>query len=243
MPSKQEHFPVLLLRALFCCPATMQQCVAAAQLCAPLRAVVQPRSQRPQRRAMPVSCTAAPPQPKVQRPDKTGRYGQFGGRYVPETLILALDELTAAYEEAINDPAFQVSRIGCIAGMQRAAHAPPPHPLHHSPQAELDHLLKHYVGRESPLYHAERLSERYRRCAWRQAAGCRREPPPLLPPPATGRGPLAAVTRCPACQPQQPRSCSLRRPPPPCPPLPALSHLTCAGPTAAAPRSISSARI
>ncbi|EFN51980.1 hypothetical protein CHLNCDRAFT_56342 [Chlorella variabilis] len=85
---------------------------------------------------MPVSCTAAPPQPKVQRPDKTGRYGQFGGRYVPETLILALDELTAAYEEAINDPAFQ---------------------------AELDHLLKHYVGRESPLYHAERLSERYRR--------------------------------------------------------------------------------
>lgn len=44
------------------------------------------------------------------RPDPTGRFGGvYGGRYVPETLIVALDELTAAYEEAMKDPAFLVS--------------------------------------------------------------------------------------------------------------------------------------
>src|ERR671912_1370821 len=65
-------------------------------------------------------------------PDHAGRFGDFGGRYVPETLTRALDELTVAYEEAAQDPSFQ---------------------------AELDDLLQHYVGRPSPLYHARRLSQ------------------------------------------------------------------------------------
>ena len=66
-------------------------------------------------------------------PDQVGRFGQFGGRYVPETLTLALDELAAEYEKAIRDEQFR---------------------------RELDGLLSHYVGRPSPLYHARRLSER-----------------------------------------------------------------------------------
>ncbi len=66
-------------------------------------------------------------------PDSCGRFGQFGGRYIPETLTRALDELLAQYDKAAADPAFQ---------------------------AELDGLLKNYVGRPSPLYFARRLSER-----------------------------------------------------------------------------------
>jgi tryptophan synthase beta chain len=66
-----------------------------------------------------------------QVPDAAGRYGPFGGRYVPETLTRALDQLTAEYERAVRDSSFQ---------------------------AELDGLLAHYVGRPSPLYHARRLS-------------------------------------------------------------------------------------
>lgn len=65
-------------------------------------------------------------------PDTAGRFGQFGGRYVPETLVRALDELAAEYDKACRDAAFQ---------------------------SELASLLKHYVGRPSPLYHAKRLSE------------------------------------------------------------------------------------
>lgn len=64
-------------------------------------------------------------------PDGAGRFGPFGGRYVPETLTRALDELAVEYEKASRDEAFA---------------------------AELAGLLKHYVGRPSPLYHAERLS-------------------------------------------------------------------------------------
>ena len=60
------------------------------------------------------------------------RFGAFGGRYVPETLIPALDELEAAFDKAIRDPEFQ---------------------------RELDRLLKEYVGRPSPLSTAPRLSE------------------------------------------------------------------------------------
>lgn len=60
------------------------------------------------------------------------RFGAFGGRYVPETLIPALDELDAAFDEAMRDSAFR---------------------------AELDQLLKDYVGRPSPLGIAPRLSE------------------------------------------------------------------------------------
>ena len=67
-----------------------------------------------------------------QVPDESGRFGLFGGRYVPETLSRALDELLIEYEKARCDAAFQ---------------------------AELAGLLTHYVGRPSPLYHAQRLSE------------------------------------------------------------------------------------
>ena len=62
----------------------------------------------------------------------TGRFGAYGGRYVPETLMAALLELEHAYVEAQADPAFH---------------------------AELNDLLHHYVGRPTPLYYAKRLSE------------------------------------------------------------------------------------
>ncbi|MGD9722469.1 MAG: tryptophan synthase subunit beta [Pirellulales bacterium] len=72
------------------------------------------------------------PQPATSHvPDRAGRFGPFGGRYVPETLTRALEELAAEYEQAQADAAFQ---------------------------AQLNDLLEHYVGRPSPLYHAERLS-------------------------------------------------------------------------------------
>lgn len=52
---------------------------------------------------------AAPEAPaKLQRPDKSGRFGKFGGKYVPETLIPALEELEIAYKDAQADPSFQV---------------------------------------------------------------------------------------------------------------------------------------
>ena len=66
-------------------------------------------------------------------PDARGRFGRFGGRYVPETLIPALDELQAAYTAARNDPEFL---------------------------AELDTLLREFVGRPSGLYLAENLTKR-----------------------------------------------------------------------------------
>ena len=65
-------------------------------------------------------------------PDERGRFGVFGGRYVPETLIPALDELTEAYIEASKDKAFQTEFKG---------------------------YLKNYVGRPSLLYFAENLTE------------------------------------------------------------------------------------
>jgi tryptophan synthase beta chain len=69
-----------------------------------------------------------------QQPDAIGRFGRFGGKYVPETLMPALAELEAAYAQYRHDPDFQ---------------------------QELQGLLRDYVGRPSPLYFAERLSERY----------------------------------------------------------------------------------
>lgn len=65
-------------------------------------------------------------------PDARGRFGDFGGRYVPETLTRALEELESEYQAARRDPSFQ---------------------------AELDQLLKSFVGRASPIYHAKRLSQ------------------------------------------------------------------------------------
>ncbi|KAF7600529.1 MAG: tryptophan synthase subunit beta [Candidatus Dactylopiibacterium carminicum] len=65
-------------------------------------------------------------------PDEHGHFGQFGGIYVAETLIPALDELREEYQRAMKDPAFL---------------------------AEFEYELKHYVGRPSPLYHARRWSD------------------------------------------------------------------------------------
>ncbi len=67
-----------------------------------------------------------------QFPDAKGHFGPYGGRFVSETLIFALDELAEAYQRLRKDPAFQ---------------------------AEFDHDLAHYVGRPSPLYYAKRWSE------------------------------------------------------------------------------------
>ncbi|KAB2338103.1 tryptophan synthase subunit beta [Cytobacillus depressus] len=64
-------------------------------------------------------------------PDKRGHFGQFGGRYVPETLMQAVLELEREYKKAQEDPEFQ---------------------------SELDDLLKNYVGRETPLYFAKNLT-------------------------------------------------------------------------------------
>ena len=74
-----------------------------------------------------IDSTAATPAATVP-----GRFGAYGGRYVPETLMAALLELDAAYAEAQADPAFH---------------------------AELDALLKDYAGRPTPLYFAKRLTE------------------------------------------------------------------------------------
>ncbi len=65
-------------------------------------------------------------------PDARGHFGPYGGTFVAETLIEALDELRAAYAVAKADPAFK---------------------------AEFEYELKHYVGRPSPIYHARRWSE------------------------------------------------------------------------------------
>jgi tryptophan synthase beta chain len=67
-------------------------------------------------------------------PDALGRYGPFGGRFVPETLMKAVLELTTAYEEAMADPAFT---------------------------SELRDWFVRYIGRPSPLTHAERLSKHF----------------------------------------------------------------------------------
>ena len=71
-------------------------------------------------------------QQKTNVPDVRGRFGNFGGRYVPETLMHPIEELERAYEDAKCDAAFQ---------------------------EEFKRLLKYYVGRPSPLYHAERLTK------------------------------------------------------------------------------------
>ena len=91
-----------------------------------------PRQQQQQRasRQMGGATTAvsAPPQPKLVRPDSTGRYGRFGGKYVPETLIVALEELEAAYNEARADPAFNVS--GCLMSEPHMTRMPFPAAAH-----------------------------------------------------------------------------------------------------------------
>lgn len=84
--------------------------------------------------------TATPLHPPTtaptQQPDSQGRFGNFGGKYVPETLMPALAELETAYYSYSQTPDFQ---------------------------QELSELLRDYVGRPSPLYFADRLTEYYRR--------------------------------------------------------------------------------
>lgn len=70
---------------------------------------------------------------KKPLPDKSGHFGPFGGTYVPETLMHAVDELTRAYHAAKRDPAFR---------------------------RELDYYLREYAGRVTPLYQARNLSKR-----------------------------------------------------------------------------------
>ncbi|WGV26752.1 tryptophan synthase subunit beta [Halotia branconii] len=72
----------------------------------------------------------------TQQPDSLGRFGKFGGKYVPETLMPALAELETAYQQYRHDPNFQT---------------------------QLQNLLRDYVGRPSPLYFAERLTKHYAR--------------------------------------------------------------------------------
>ena len=67
-------------------------------------------------------------------PDQRGRFGDYGGRFVPETLMAALEELETAYREATADAAFQ---------------------------QELSSLLKQYAGRPTPLYHAANLTRQW----------------------------------------------------------------------------------
>jgi tryptophan synthase beta chain len=68
---------------------------------------------------------------EAMMPDALGHFGAYGGRYVPETLVHPLEELTAEYERARQDPAFQ---------------------------KELDYYLAEFCGRPTPLYYAERLT-------------------------------------------------------------------------------------
>ena len=71
-------------------------------------------------------------QPSDARPDERGRFGPYGGKYIPETLMAAVAELEAEYRAARADPAFE---------------------------EELAQLMRHYVGRPTPLYFASRLTE------------------------------------------------------------------------------------
>jgi tryptophan synthase beta chain len=80
------------------------------------------------------SNSRAKPNDYAAYPTPEGRFGDFGGRYVPETLMPLVLQLDAAYAAAKADPSFQ---------------------------AELDGYLTHYVGRPSPLYFAERLTAHY----------------------------------------------------------------------------------
>lgn len=108
------------------------------------------------------SAVAATERPTgMQRPDASGRFGKYGGKYVPETLITALAELEAAYAETKNDLAFKVYLHVdvCDCWFSQSPHSRSCTDL----QSEFAAILKDYVGRESPLYHADRLSEHYRK--------------------------------------------------------------------------------
>ena len=65
------------------------------------------------------------------KPDKYGYFGDYGGRYVPETIMPALSELEAAYHTAMIDPSFK---------------------------EDFNYLCRNYIGRPTPLYYAEKLT-------------------------------------------------------------------------------------
>jgi tryptophan synthase beta chain len=69
---------------------------------------------------------------ETSQPDALGHWGKYGGRFVPETLMAPLEELTAAYMAARDDESFQ---------------------------SELADLLQNYAGRPTPLFYAARLTE------------------------------------------------------------------------------------
>ena len=100
----------------------------------PLRVALFAKRVRDARRHRPnVAFAPAPVHPGLLEVDGAGRWGMerdFGGRYVPETLVAALEQLEQAYDAVRHDPRFW---------------------------AELDDLLRHYAGRPTPLYRAERL--------------------------------------------------------------------------------------
>jgi hypothetical protein len=75
--------------------------------------------------------SSASPSHGSAHPNEAGRFGAYGGRYVPETLMAALEELESAYEKAKHDKKFQ---------------------------ARLDELLKTYAGRPTPLFLVRRLT-------------------------------------------------------------------------------------
>ena len=85
-----------------------------------------------------MTTTATKPNSYRNQPDAQGHFGQFGGRYVAETLMPLVLDLEKHYRAAQADPAFK---------------------------AQFDDLLEHYVGRPSPLYYAERLTEELRKDA------------------------------------------------------------------------------
>ncbi|MEZ0496534.1 tryptophan synthase subunit beta [Sphingomonas sp. IW22] len=86
----------------------------------------------------PENAIAAQPNSLRQQPDERGHFGQFGGRYVAETLMPLILDLEREYRAAKADPAFT---------------------------AQFEDLLEHYVGRPSPLYYAERLTDALRESA------------------------------------------------------------------------------
>ena len=123
----------------------MASAVTAPQALSARVAVRGARAQQPRRSAVSIArrntvvraAIVDPPKQsikEVQRPDTTGRFGAYGGKYVPETLIPALLDLEREYAALASDQAFQT---------------------------ELQSILKDYVGRANPLYFAERLTEHY----------------------------------------------------------------------------------
>mmetsp|Transcript_2944 Transcript_2944/g.7907 ORF Transcript_2944/g.7907 Transcript_2944/m.7907 type:complete len:455 (-) Transcript_2944:150-1514(-) len=123
----------------------MASAVTAPQALSARVAVRGARAQQPRRSAVSIArrntvvraAIVDPPKQsikEVQRPDTTGRFGAYGGKYVPETLIPALLDLEREYAALATDQAFQT---------------------------ELQSILKDYVGRANPLYFAERLTEHY----------------------------------------------------------------------------------